>query len=52
MLIHNGFVKSFVCKAREPGKVEAYFLYGSTFPAKRNAADELFTKPLHVICVQ
>jgi len=38
----DGLVKSSVCKAREPGKAEAYFLYVEGFHGERNAADGAF----------
>jgi len=42
----DGLVKSSVCKARDPGKAEAYFLYVEGFHGERNAADGLFYEPV------
>jgi len=42
----GGFVKSFVCEAREPGKAEVYFSYVEPFPGKAQTLPHgLFTKP-------
>jgi len=38
----NRLIKNVNCKARKPGKGEAYFCTLSPFPGKRNAADRVF----------
>ncbi len=45
----DGKVKSSVCKARDPGKAEAYLLYVEHFHGERNAADGLLTTPSTLI---
>ena len=43
LILKNELFGSSVCKARESGKAEAYFLYVENFHGERNAADGFFT---------
>jgi len=38
----KGFVKSFACKARKPGKSEAYFSYVEPFPGEAQRSRRTF----------
>ena len=44
--VPDGFVKSFVCKARKTGKCEAYFLYVEPFPVEVQRSRRTFYKAI------
>ena len=44
----KGFVKNFVCKARKPGKGEAYFSYVEPFPGEAQRRRRTFYEAVNL----